>query len=130
MHVGESRRRVAQATREDVAGLLALVDRSQQALSIQVSKATNPFRKAEIVACRPLRSFSTTRRQGLRLGRLGLQEVLPLLPDAALLRDVAPALREAADAAMRSSRNSGLELQRHLEAIQDLKQQLAEVNQT
>ncbi|KAL8437587.1 hypothetical protein Efla_000450 [Eimeria flavescens] len=58
-----------------------------------------------------------------------IQDLLPLLPDAALLRDVAPALRAAAAAAERSSSNSNAALQQHLAAIRDLKDQLQAVNQ-
>ncbi|CDJ61579.1 vacuolar protein sorting 18, putative [Eimeria maxima] len=57
-----------------------------------------------------------------------IQDLLPLLPDAALLRDVAPALRAAAAAAQRSSNSSRNELQQHLTAIRDLKDQLQAVN--
>ena len=58
-----------------------------------------------------------------------IQDLLPLLPDAALLRDVAPALRAAAAAAQRSSSTSSSALQQHLAAIRDLKDQLQAVNQ-
>ncbi|KAL8436278.1 hypothetical protein ACSSS7_001829 [Eimeria intestinalis] len=58
-----------------------------------------------------------------------IQDLLPLLPDSALLRDVAPALRVAAAAAQRNSSNSTAALQQHLAAIKDLKDQLQAVNQ-
>ncbi|XP_026193717.1 vacuolar protein sorting-associated protein 18 homolog [Cyclospora cayetanensis] len=77
--------------REDVASLLALVERSKHCIKIQ--------------------------------------DLLPLLPDAALLRDVGPALREAAASAQRSSSSSNNALQQHLVAIRDLKDQLQAVNQ-
>ncbi|KAL8449482.1 hypothetical protein Emed_003133 [Eimeria media] len=62
-------------------------------------------------------------------GCIKIQDLLPLLPDAALLRDVAPALRAAAAAAQRNSSNSTAALQQHLAAIKDLKDQLQAVNQ-